>query len=290
MIVVRVPASTSNLGAGFDCLGLALDLWLEVRVRSGTAPPQYAGTLASLDPHHNYLTRLAGDVAARGLCLEATSAIPISRGLGSSAAAIVAGLVLQHLLHDEPVEHERIFRMAAAEEGHPDNAGPAVYGGLILFTHRAERLTLHPALGIALAVPETEVNTKAARTVLPTTLPRETAVAQASAAAALVLGLTNGTGELIAFGMEDRIATPRRHHLIPGYTAAVEAGRASGALGVTISGAGPTIVAVAQREQTQAVAVAMAEALTRAGNRAEPLAPAVSSTGVTYERTPANGP
>ncbi|HEX9690475.1 MAG TPA: homoserine kinase [Gemmatimonadales bacterium] len=285
MITVRVPGSTSNLGAGFDCLGLALDVWIEVRAAPGAGPFRYSGTVADLDAADDLIAQISGPLRERDVHLEIDSRIPVARGLGSSAAAIVAGLILAELLSDRDPDPESIFRAAAEREGHPDNAGPAIYGGLILSTDRPERLALSPELGVALAIPDVRLSTKTARDILPGELARDTAIAQASGAAALLLGLTTGNGDLIGFGMDDRIATPHRRHLIRGFEAAVEAGRRAGAYGVTISGAGPALLAITALVESASVARAMADALTAAGNPAHPLAPNVTTTGASWTTT-----
>lgn len=280
-IAVRVPASTSNLGAGFDCLGLALDLWLDVRLTDGTGPPSYSGTLAGLDPEQDIIARtLASAAALPGRRLEAHSEIPVGKGLGSSAAARVAGIALRQLLAGGLLDRDAVFAEAALSEGHPDNSGPAAYGGLFLAGPRPTRLALARELGIALAVPDATISTHAARARLPRDVAREVAIAQAARAAALVLGLTAGDPHLIGFGMEDQLAVPHRKDLIPGFDAAVAAGREAGAYGVTISGAGSALLAFTSPRSTAAVGEAMALALTRAGNPARPLTPKVSEEGL----------
>src|SRR3990172_6016911 len=214
-MAARVPASTWNLGAGFDCVGLALDLWLEARLIEGEGPATYAGTLASLSPDRDLIART---IRAAGLSgrwqLEVRSEIPVGKGLGSSGAAVVAGLALVDLARGAELNRDGLLERATAVEGHPDNVGPAIYGGLFLASQGGGRLTLSPAVGIA----------------------------QASRAAALILGLTQGRSDLIAYGMEDQLAVPRRKEMIPGFDAAVAAGRAAGAYGVTISGAGSALL------------------------------------------------
>lgn len=275
---VRVPASTSNLGAGFDCLGLALDLWLEAGLADGDGPNRYSGTLDGFDPADDLVREIVGQLRDRHL--EVHSEIPVGRGLGSSAAAIVAGIAIRRLCDGQPIDRDAIFRETVEREGHPDNAGPAVFGGLVLSAHRPEPVPVSDALGIALAVPESAVDTKEARAMLPADFPREIAILQASSAASLVLGLTSGNGALVGFGMDDHIAAPFRKQLIPGFDAAVEAGRTAGAFGVTISGSGSALVAIAERGRTEAVAAAMAAAFTKHGNPARALAPAVSGKGL----------
>ncbi len=280
MIGVRVPASTSNLGAGFDCLGLALDLWMEVRVIEGEGEPVYMGTVAGLDHRDEILANIVGDAVTPRHHIEIHSEIPLARGLGSSAAAAVAGYALRQLLQEKGLERDEVYEAAVSLEGHPDNAGAATFGGFVLAAPRPARLAFNKGLGVALAVPETPIDTKTARGILPLELPRAATIRQASRAAALVLGLMNAEGDLIAYGMDDEIAVPLRKDLIPGYDRAVEAGIEAGAYGVTISGSGSALVAITALEQAPEVAVAMAHALTAQGNMAEPMTPEVSERGV----------
>ena len=284
MLKVRVPASTSNLGAGFDCVGLALDLWLEARLTQGDGPPAYGGTLAGLTPKRDLIL---GTIRSAGLAgpwrLEAHSTIPVGKGLGSSGAAVVAGLALADLARGVQLNREHLLERAAAIEGHPDNVGPAIYGGLFLAGPGGRNLALSPGVGIALAVPEASIDTHAARARLPREVARMVAIAQASRAAALVLGLTQGQPELIAYGMEDHLAVPHRRDMIAGFDAAVAAGTAAGAYGVTISGAGSALLGIGARPVMSRVASAMAAALSAAGNPAQPLTPRVSTTGLAVD-------
>jgi len=280
VIGVRVPASTSNLGAGFDCLGLALDLWLEVRLEDGDGGARYQGTLASLDPNEDIVSRILGDTIPKNQHLVIDSAIPLARGFGSSAAAAVAGYALRELLQNHSFERDRVYDAAVQLEGHPDNAGAATYGGFVLAAPRPARLAFSKRLAVAFAVPDTPITTRDARQMLPHDVPRDVAIGQSSRAAALVLGLMNAEGDLIAHGMDDQIAVPHRKRLIPGFDAAVQAGRAVGAFGVTISGSGSGIVAITTPEEADQVAQAMVDALAAAGNSAAPLVPAVSESGV----------
>lgn len=279
---IRVPASTSNLGAGFDCVGLALDLWLEARLLEGDGPPAFSGTLAKLDPKRDIIARtLQSAGLPSGWRLEVRSDIPVGKGLGSSGAAVVAGLALADLARGVELNRDRLLERATALEGHPDNVGPAIYGGLFLAGRRGGRLALHPSLAPAFGVPEVGIDTHQARARLPGEVGREVAIDQAARAASLVLGLTRGEPGLIAYGMEDQLAVPHRKALIKGFDAAVAAGREAGAYGVTISGAGSALLGIGPREAAPRVAAAMAEALTKAGNPAKPMTPAVAQVGLT---------
>jgi len=279
-LTVRVPASTSNLGAGFDFVGLALDIWLSAGLREGNGPPVYRGTLAGFDAEDDFLVAALGESMPAGFFLEVSSEIPVGRGLGSSATALVAGLSLAQLLRHGKVDRAQVFSDATAKEGHPDNAGPAVYGGLFFHAGFPRRLVFHETLGIALAIPEQVLSTKEARAVLPTHLHRAAAISQASGSAALLLGLTSGDGDLIRHGMVDNIAVPKRQSMIHGYDDAVQAGIGAGAFGVTISGAGSTLVAVCKRDHTRHVAQTMADAMTARGNTATALCPNVVEGGL----------
>ena len=276
---VRVPASTSNLGAGFDCLGLALDFWLEARLVEGDGGTRYSGTLEGVTPDEDFLLLALGGAVPAGMQLEVGSSIPLCRGLGSSAAARVAGLVLSLLTSNRSVDRDAVFASAAMLEGHPDNAGPAVYGGLVLVASRPTALQFHDALGVALAIPDQFSSTQAARAILPPRIPREDAISQASRSAALVLGLTQGEGDLIGYGMNDRIAVPHRKQLITGFDQAVLAGLEAGAYGITISGAGSAILAITPTEVASNVARAMTDAMLTVGGNATAAAPEVVTGG-----------
>lgn len=294
-VSVLVPASTSNLGAGFDCFGIALDLWVEARLVPGEGPPTYTGTLAGMTPDRDIVSKLLLQVPSLdNHRLELHSEIPVASGLGSSAAATVAGLTLAALLRGEHPDKDAVYHETVRREGHPDNAGPAVYGGAVLAVRwsgpndaedtEPRTVGVDAHLGFALAVPESGIDTADARRLLPENVGRSLAVGQASRAAALVTGLLQGDGDLIAVGMEDLIGTPARSGLIKGYEAAHGAGIEAGAFGVTISGSGASLVGITLADRAQGVAEAMARALGRSGNPARAMAPRMVSTGVSWRR------
>jgi homoserine kinase len=278
---VRVPASTSNLGAGFDCIGVAVDRWLGASVEVSDGPPGIrmkrsgANSRITLRPEDDLVHigfALACDACnaevPRGLEYEVTSTIPVARGLGASAAALVAGAFLARGALGLDLTSEGIAALCAREEGHPDNAGPSVFGGAVLgipasedgFAWAFSELRIHHGLVLVFAVPQLEVLTAEARAVLPKSIPHVTAVRAAAKAAALVEGLSTADEELLRFALDDVLHVPFRRRLIPGYDSVVAAAITAGAFGATLSGSGSTMVAVAPREAAQRVGASMQRA------------------------------
>jgi homoserine kinase len=260
---------------------MALDLWLEARLVPGPGQPVYSGTLEGMKPENDLILRTMGHHNGGRFHLEVHSDIPVGKGLGSSAAAIVAGAALLQLAAGTRLNRDRAFETAAKAEGHPDNAAPAAYGGLVLAAQRPVILALHKSIAVALAVPEKGLDTRTARRILPEEYARSVVIGQAARAAALVQGLIAGEGDLIGFGMEDQLAVPHRKHLIAGFDAAVQAGKEAGAYGVTISGAGSSLIAIVPAAKAAMAADMMSEALLLAGNPAKPITPGITSRGLT---------
>ena len=276
---VRVPASTSNLGAGFDAIGLAFDRYLTVRWRPG-APPLGAvrtGTIERLDTGDVLLDTFRA--ALRGLgfdddpggVLHAHSDIPVARGLGSSAAARVAGLALAHLVLPDPRlpsldPRSALFDAAAALEGHPDNASPAVFGGLRASAPSGTGcfttfgLPLSDDIGFAFAAPDVTVNTGDARAALPAAVPHALAVRNAARTVALVQGLATADPELLRIGFGDELHVPFRLPLIPHGEAALAATLEAGAWAATVSGSGSGLIAACPPSLAAGIADAMADA------------------------------
>lgn len=320
---VRVPCSTSNLGGGFDCVGVALDQWLTAEAWLDAADVltlTRAGTLADLDvegvaPADDLIVRgaglacaAAGCVLPAGFSVAADSAIPVGRGLGSSAAALAAGALLADALLGLALGARRVAALCATEEGHPDNAAPMLLGGAVLGvptnghtgvpTSRGgapgtegaacdagwafASLALHPDVGFALAVPDFGTATRVMRAALPETVPHRIATAAASKGAALVQGLATADGALLAHALDDVLHVPYRRTLLPGYDAVVTAAISAGAWGATLSGAGSSLLALAPRGRVEAVAAAMAGAWRTAGVGAVAWAPEVAG-GATVE-------
>jgi homoserine kinase len=284
---VRVPASTSNLGAGFDCVGVAVDRWLTVAISLDAAPNDVTvlreGTLSDLDVRHEddrivvgfrAVCAHASRTVAGGLCIRARSTIPIARGLGSSAAATIAGAVAANLLLELGLDDRTIASIAADVEGHPDNVAPAVFGGATLALGSGETLqvcslTVWEDLSLVLAVPDFPVETAHARSLLPPTVSHQVASRAAALGAALVQGLATGDGALLAAALDDVLHVPYRRELVAGFDAVVDAARAAGAYGATLSGSGSAIAALAPRPLASSVARAMQSAWADAGVKAD---------------------
>jgi len=261
---VRVPASTSNLGPGFDQLGLALELYLEVELEPVPGPPGLTwgaleGEAASWPRSGNLLTAAleagAGGGPLPGAArLHVRSEVPAGRGLGSSGAAVAAGLCLGRSWSGsgEPLDHGT--RLVLAErglelEGHPDNVTASLFGGCTLGVPlpdgslRMVQQALHPELLFAVAWPSSPLATERARAALPSSLPLDSVVWNTRRLSLLLEGLRRGDRELLALGVDDRLHSAWRLPLIPGAGAALDAAREAGAWLTAISGAGSALVA-----------------------------------------------
>ena len=265
-LTVRVPATTANLGSGFDCVGLAVDWFDELTLEvSGTGGIDIEVTgegtqQVPRDESHLVIATLLhalrqwGRTPPGGLRLTAHNTIPHSRGLGSSAAAIVAGCAFAHgiAFPDEELDRTELTRISSFLEGHPDNAGAAVWGGVILAWldgERVELIRLRPAEGLQclVFVPDLEVRTAGARAVLPDMVTRKDAVAQAVAAASLPLALEQRP-DLLLPATRDRLHQFQRAELMPASWSLLRRLRQAG-VPATISGAGPTVFAVGLEDQ-----------------------------------------
>jgi homoserine kinase len=270
---VRVPCSTSNLGSGFDTLGLALDRYVHATFEPGgsTLEVERTGTLVRLGAEgvendllvttFTQVVANAAGTAPRG-SLRIHSEIPVARGLGSSAAALVAGHDLGRGALGLPSDPRASFLHARKCEGHGDNAAPCALGGLRAVVPgargpRALSLELSPDLGFAYAAPAMGLPTQDGRAALPRQVPHEVAVAQLGRLAALMRGLAVGDAELIRAGVEDQLHVPHRLPLIPGAFNAMGAGYDAGAWAVTISGSGSGLIAITGPDDADAVAEAM---------------------------------
>jgi homoserine kinase len=249
---VRVPASSANLGPGFDVLAAALDLRMELEVEE-TGRFEVRTELAIARDRRNLCVRgFTALRAADGARFTIRSDIPLSGGLGTSAAAYVAGLAAADALNGGGAD---LLAHAARLEGHPDNVAAALLGGFVVCTGaRAERLDPPAGLSAVLVVPDRAVRTAKARAALPAEVPMSDAVFNVGRASVLVLGLERGDLDLVARGLDDQLHQPRRAPLYPRSMDLVRRARELGALGATISGAGPTVLVWVRSEAAASVA------------------------------------
>ncbi|HET8586928.1 MAG TPA: homoserine kinase [Candidatus Limnocylindria bacterium] len=261
---VDVPASSANLGSGFDCFAVALSLKLRAELFSGDEP----GILLNAhgegvpreddDPDQNLLIRAfreglrcasGSELGAGAWRIEVSSMIPAARGLGSSAAAIVAGLLLGASVGRRAPEADDLLRVAATLEGHADNVAAALYGGITLSVGHGESLVLRrfavPESWIpVLFLPQLESRTSDMRDALPASIPHADAAAAAARAALLATAVATGDASLLRAAMDDRLHQPYRLPRLPGTAELIETAYAHGAAGACLSGAGPSVLAI----------------------------------------------
>ena len=283
-VVVDVPATTANLGPGFDCLGAALDLNNRFAMRriEGNGE-RFELIIEGSEGSHlrggpdNLVYRAAQRVwKAAGLepvALEARVrlAVPPARGLGSSATAIVAGLMGANALVGDPLSKEKLLELAIDIEGHPDNVVPSLLGGLCMTAKAASqrwrvvRCEWTPSVKAVVAIPSIRLSTSEARRAMPKAIPVGDAVVNLGALTLLLQGLRTGNGDLISDGMHDRLHEPYRWRLIKGGDQVKQAAMEAGAWGCAISGAGPSVLALCEEDEGPAVSRAMVKAWEAAG-------------------------
>ncbi len=276
---ISAPASSANLGPGFDAIGLALDLWNTVTIDTDGTPGEIVndGPEAALLTGQDNLTVRAMRTLADDLgqtlppfSLHTWTEIPIARGLGSSAAALVSGLRAANHLLGERLDDNALYAIALRMEGHGDNVGAALFGGAVLavpgirrptFLWRGEDL----GLTCVLFIPEATGATWAARAALPNEIPHADATMNVATACGLAIGLRARDHELIAAGMHDMLHEPYRARLFPHLDTMKAAARDHGAVGAALSGAGPTVLALVTPECAGAVTEAFTETASRLG-------------------------
>jgi homoserine kinase len=259
-IRIRVPATTANLGAAFDAVGLALNLYLKVEVHRTSDRAswlEFKGEGAGRVPTDasNLIWRVMSSAAGKykkslpAFRLRVENEIPITKGLGSSATACVAAAAAADYLCDLGLKAEDLLSIAAAEEGHPDNVAPALYGGLVasIGTGRilCSRSAFPPTWTVVAVTPELELETRQARAVLPHQISHADAVFNVQRAAFLMAQIVQGRREGVRQAMEDRLHQPYRSALVPGLAEILEMKDREGLIGVALSGAGSTVVAFA---------------------------------------------
>jgi homoserine kinase len=247
--LVRVPASSANLGPGYDVMAAAVSLWLELEVEEGGEFSIDVGEAELPAGRENLVVRAFESLRpADGIAFRMRSEIPLTRGLGSSAAAIVAGLLAADHLYELGLSKEELLARATELENHPDNVAASIFGGFVICGNGPEghpsAARFDPPAGLEgiVVVPPEEVSTKQARAAIPEDVPLEDAVANVSAASRLVLGLLRADLDLVADGLADKLHQDYRQELFPRSMEIVRGARDIGALGATISGAGPTVL------------------------------------------------
>jgi len=249
--LVRVPASSANLGPGYDVLAAALSLQLELEVEETGKFFVHSDVPGIATDRNNLCVRAFERLhPADGVAFQIRSEIPASAGLGSSAAAIVAGLAAADHMYELDAP---LFELAVQLEGHPDNVAAALHGGFVICPGAGEepvRFDPPPGLEGVLAIPDHEVSTAEARAAMPAEVPLGEAVHNVGQAALLVLGLAKDDFSLLGRGLRDRLHQPRRRSLYPRSMELVDRAEELGAVGATISGAGPTVLFWCHWQQT----------------------------------------
>jgi len=278
VISVRVPATSANLGPGYDAVGLALSLSTRIGLeRSSRAAVEVRGTGADLiprGPEHpayraaRFVAELLGESDAHFRLVQEND-IPPTRGLGGSAAALVGGAVAANDLFGGQIAAPDLLNIVCELDGHPDNAAPALLGGLVIGTLTAGNISavrLEPkGLKAVVAVPDFAVSTTAARRALPDSVPHSDAAFNVGRSGLLLGALATGEYGLLRVAMQDRLHQPYRSHLIPGLEDVIEAALAHGAYGASLSGSGPTVLAFAHEASARDVAPAMQAAFETRG-------------------------
>jgi homoserine kinase len=295
--LIRVPATSANLGPGFDCLGLALDLWNEVEVH--LAGESLSITLEGEGERHLPLGASNGVVHAmisfaewhhqtlpEGIHLHCRNHIPLGSGLGSSAVAAVAGILAAEALLGLPAYAQKRLECATRLEGHPDNVAPCLMGGLTASMVDENTVIARnlPVADLALLVvtPNFILPTHKARAALPKTIPHSDAVFNLSRSVLLTQALATGDLEQLSTVMVDRLHQPYRLPIIPGAEQAISAGQKAGAAAVVLSGAGPSLLAVLRSaEDSKIVARAMQQVFLSHGLESRVFNPGISRTGAT---------
>ena len=299
-VTITVPATTANLGPGFDCIGAALSLYNSFRFSrlepSATEKLKITVTgkeAAKVKTDESNLAYQAFiklydrlNQSPPPVAIHIDMQVPLARGLGSSATAIVGGLVGANELAGKPLSQVEVMQLAIELEGHPDNVVPALLGGCRLAASNTASasweicdIPWHPDIVTVVAIPDFELSTAEARKVLPTEYSRADAIFNAAHLGLLVRALATGDRNWLRCALQDKIHQPYRRSLIRGYEAVQEAALNAGACGMVISGAGPTLLALTDVTNVDAVAKAMAAAWMEFGVKADVRAIAINTQG-----------
>lgn len=299
-VEVRVPGTTANCGPGFDTLGIACTIYNTLTLTLTEADEisveilgEGCGNIAVDESNIclQAIRRVMSEVNCplRGIRLVMENTIPLARGLGSSAAAIVGGLVAANAASGKQLSDERILELATEMEGHPDNVAPALFGGItvsLMDNGRPQTMRFLPPapLTMVVAIPEFELATKLAREVLPAAVPYQDAIYNVSRTALLAATLCQGRWEYMRLALADRLHQPYRAELVPGLQAVMDNAVAAGALGAALSGAGPCVMAFTVQDM-DVIGDAMVKAFTHHGVNARYLSLSIDSEGAKITRT-----
>ena len=293
---IKVPATSANLGPGFDALGLALSLWNETVVTPAeeflvTVTGEGADRLAP--GRNNLIVRAAQKLAERAgkelppFHAECVNHVPLSSGMGSSSAAILTGLLAGNALLNDPLSREEVLNFAAEMEGHPDNVAPALLGGLVVAIIDngkviARQIPIRMDVCITIVLPDFYLPTKQARAALPKRIPMKNAVHNISRAVLVTEAFRTGDLDLLGKAMTDTLHQPYRLKLIPGATSAMEAAKEAGASAVALSGAGPSLIAFSKTELT--IGESMKRAFESEGLKARDFSLKVNAEGAEVQK------
>ncbi|ACK69533.1 homoserine kinase [Gloeothece citriformis PCC 7424] len=284
-VTLTVPATTANLGPGFDCIGAALTLYNQFKFTLSSETEDkitVKGTEAervntdksnllyqSFAKFYQHINQPVPPVD-----IEIELGVPLARGLGSSATAIVGGLMGANYLAGSPLTSSQIMELAINLEGHPDNVVPALLGNCQLSVGnmgnwQIAKILWHQAIIPIVAIPDFELSTQEARAVLPISISRSDAIFNIARLGLLLRALETGRGDWLTMAMDDKLHQPYRQELIKGYEAVKTAALSAGAYGMVISGAGPTLLALTSVNQAESVTKAMTEAWEKEGVKAQ---------------------
>ena len=295
--IARIPASTTNLGPGFDVLGLALQLYssveleeidngIEILVR-GIDSEIITNSTDNIAYRAANLVFERSGYKPKGLRLSLVNGIPAIRGLGGSGTAVLGGLLTANALCDKPFSSTELLNFATALDGHPDNVAASLLGGFVVsLPHdgcvHTIKLDCQPNLCVAVAIPDFHLSTKQARSVLPQTVKFSDAVYNVSRSSLLVAAIATGKLDMLSLAMSDRLHQPFRTSLIPGFDDVAEAAMKAGAMSIALSGAGPSIAAYCTMAK-QEIANQMHQAFAKNGVSCNVKILSIDSTGATVQ-------